>query len=79
MESNKESRHKKYRTVSVYFPKELREQLLFYCRYINIPPSTFCSKLVKRYLEKKNVEQLMHEYAIEQVQLNWKKTNESDT
>lgn len=69
---NKESRHKKYRTVSVYFSKELREQLLFYCRYINIPPSTFCSKLVKHYLERKNVEQLMREYAIQQVEYKWK-------
>ena len=74
---NKESRHKKYRTVSVYFPKELREQLLFYCRYINIPPSTFCSKLVKKYLDKKNVEELMHNYALEKVESEWREQKES--
>ncbi len=71
--NEKESRYRKYRTVSVYFPKEIREQLLFYCRYINIAPSTLCSKLVKLYLNKKNVEQLMREYAIQQVEFNWKK------
>ena len=70
--NEKESRYRKYRTVSVYFPKEIREQLLFYCRYINIAPSTLCSKLVKLYLNKKNVEQLMREYAIQQVEFNWK-------
>lgn len=73
MESNKESRHKKYRTVSVYFPKELREQLLFFCRYKNIAPSTLCSTLVKRCLARNNVAQLMIDYAIEQVELNSKK------
>ena len=70
--NEKESRYRKYRTVSVYFPKDIREQLLFYCRYINIAPSTLCSKLVKLYLNKKNVEQLMREYAIQQVEFNWK-------
>ena len=70
--NEKESRYRKYRIVSVYFPKDIREQLLFYCRYINIAPSTLCSKLVKLYLNKKNVEQLMREYAIQQVEFNWK-------
>ena len=70
--NEKESRYRKYRTVSVYFPKDIREQLLFYCRYVNIAPSTLCSKLVKLYLNKKNVEQLMREYAIQQVEFNWK-------
>ncbi len=73
MEEKKESRHKKYRTVSVYFSKELRQQLIFYCRYKNIAPSTLCSKLVKWFLCKKNVEQLMIDYAMEQVEYNHQK------
>ena len=68
--NEKESRYRKYRTVSVYFPKEIREQLLFYCRYINIAPSTLCSKLVKLYLSKKNVEQLMIDYAMQEIEKN---------
>ena len=71
MENNKESRHKKYRTVSVYFPKEIRQQLLFFCRYKNIAPSTLCSTLVKRYLERHNVAKLMIEYAMEKVESEW--------
>ena len=72
MENNKESRYTKYRNVSIYLPKELRRQLIFFCKYNNIPPSTLCSKLVKWFLKKKNVELLMLEYAMKQVGANWK-------
>ena len=73
MSSNKNSRYDKYRNVSVYFPVEMRQQLIFYCKYHNIAPSTLCSKLVKNYLAKKNVGKLMIDYAMEQVDFNWKK------
>ena len=68
--NEKKSRHDKYRNISVYLPKELREQLLFYCKYKNIKPSTLCSTLIKRLLTKYNVAQLMIDYALEQVDFN---------
>lgn len=70
MANNKESRHKKYRTLSVYLPKEIREQFIFLCRYKNIAPSTYCSDAIKRHLRKINIEKLMHDYAMEQIELN---------
>jgi hypothetical protein len=70
MANNKESRHKKYRTLSVYLPKEIREQFIFLCRYKNIAPSTYCSNAIKRHLRKINIEKLMHDYAMEQIELN---------
>lgn len=75
MEGNNEkiSRHKKYRTLSVYLPKEIREQFIFLCRYKHIAPSTYCSDAIKRHLRKINIEKLMHDYAMEQIELNNKK------
>lgn len=73
MESNKESRFKKYRTTTIYLPKEIREQFVFICKYKKMTVSGFCSKLIKWYLRKNNIAQLMHDYAMEQVEINSKK------
>ena len=75
MEGNNEkiSRHKKYRTLSIYLPKDIRDQFIFLCRYKNIAPSTYCSNAIKRHLQNINIEKLMHDYAMEQVELNNKK------
>lgn len=70
VKNEKISRHKKYRTLSVYLPKEIREQFIFLCRYKHIAPSTYCSDAIKRHLRKINIEKLMHDYAMEQIELN---------
>lgn len=74
MEDNNEkiSRHKIQKHLYMS-PKEIRNQLLFFCRYKNIAPSTLCSTLVKRCLARNNVAQMMIDYAIEQVEINSKK------
>lgn len=75
MENNKENRYEKYRNVTMYLPKEIRQQLIFYCKYSNTTPSGLCSKLVKYFLNKKNVEQLMIDYAMEQIEANTQSNN----
>lgn len=69
MNSNKKNI---YKTISVYLPKDIRRQLFFYCKLNNIGRSTLCCKLVKWFLSKKNVEQLMLDYAMEMVETDTK-------
>lgn len=70
MEGNNEkiSRHKKYRTLSIYLPKDIRDQFIFLCRYKNIAPSTYCSNAIKKHLRSINIEKLMHDYAMEKIE-----------
>ncbi len=49
--------------LSVELPKELEQQFKFFCKLHNISPSILCNKLIKWYLNKKNIEQLMSENA----------------
>ena len=61
---------KKIKTISVYLPAELRQQLLFFCKRNNIGSSTFCRRLIEWYLRKKNVAQMMMDFAMEHVNYN---------
>lgn len=73
MENKKSNSYEKYKTISIYLPKEVREQLQFICTYKNITRSGLCCKLVKWFLKKKDVEQLMRDYALEKVKSERKK------
>ena len=61
---------KKIKTISIYLPAELRQQLLFFCKRNNIGSSTFCRRLIEWYLRKKNVAQMMMDFAMEHVNYN---------
>lgn len=61
---------KKIKTISVYLPAELRQQLLFFCKRNNIGSSTFSRRLIEWYLRKKNVAQMMMDFAMEHVNYN---------
>lgn len=61
---------KKIKTISVYLPTELRQQLLFFCKRNNIGSSTFCRRLIEWYLRKKNVAQMMMDFAMQEIEKN---------
>ena len=61
---------KKIKTISIYLPAELRQQLLFFCKRNNIGSSTFSRRLIEWYLRKKNVAQMMMDFAMEHVNYN---------
>ena len=66
----KKNNSKRYskNTVSVYLTNEIKQQLLFVCQLYNMPPSTLCRKVIKRFLNNKNVERMMLEYALKHIQ-----------
>lgn len=54
-------------TISVYLPKEIKQQLLFVCKLRKMPISTLCRKILELYLNKKNIEKIMLEYALKHI------------
>ena len=67
-DKDKNNSKKRIKTISVYLPKELRQQLMFFCKRNNIGSSTFCHRLIEWYLRRKNVTQMMIDFAMEQVE-----------
>ena len=64
------NKKRKHRTISVYIPKDIEQPLIFFCKYKGIGVSTFGSKLIRNFLSQKNVQQLMLDYAMQEVEKN---------
>lgn len=70
MENKKKKHQRRYEenTLSIYVPKEVKQQLMFVCQLKQMPMSEFCRKILQIYLSKKNIEKLMLDYALEHIQ-----------